>query len=335
MAACLGRGRRSCSTPRAAPAIRSRSRRRCCTWQRARWCWLPGWTKEIEGGLGRIEPHRLQRSTAAHVRSRVLGDAAAGPRHAGSRSPPAVAGRRPRGVRRRAARRLDRDADAPAQPRPVRREPCRRAASSIASTMPLGARRSRGRAKHLLAAPVLEIYGSTETGALAMRRTARETRWLPLDGVQLERADGATLARGAHFASPVKLLDELGRRARRPLHAARPTGRPDQDRRAAGFARRAQPAAAGPARSRGRRVLPAGDRQPHRAAVPDLFGRAAGPRGDAALAARAARSGVPAARPSSGSSGCRASENGKLRRQALDRAYAPSGSPRRSHCRPS
>ena len=79
---------------------------------------------------------------------------------------------------------------------------------AIVSTMPLGhalALQSEG----LLAAPVLEIYGSTETGALALRRTARETRWSPLDGVRLDPVEGATLARGAHFASPVQLLDEI------------------------------------------------------------------------------------------------------------------------------
>ena len=79
---------------------------------------------------------------------------------------------------------------------------------AIVSTMPLGHALAR-QSEHLLQAPVLEIYGSTETGALALRRTARETRWLPLDGVQLERADGATVGRGMHFASPIKLLDEL------------------------------------------------------------------------------------------------------------------------------
>jgi acyl-coenzyme A synthetase/AMP-(fatty) acid ligase len=79
---------------------------------------------------------------------------------------------------------------------------------AIVSTMPLGhALAVQG--EQMLAAPVLEIYGSTETGALAMRRTARETRWLPIDGVTLDPVEGATLARGAHFASPVQLLDEI------------------------------------------------------------------------------------------------------------------------------
>ena len=79
---------------------------------------------------------------------------------------------------------------------------------AIVSTMPLGHALAR-QSELLLQAPVLEIYGSTETGALALRRTARETTWRPMDGVQLEHVDGATLGRGAHFKSPVKLLDEL------------------------------------------------------------------------------------------------------------------------------
>jgi acyl-coenzyme A synthetase/AMP-(fatty) acid ligase len=78
----------------------------------------------------------------------------------------------------------------------------------IASTMPLTQAVAR-QSEQLVQAPVLEIYGSTETGALAMRRTARGTAWRPMDGVQLEAGDDAMLGRGSHFASPVKLLDEL------------------------------------------------------------------------------------------------------------------------------
>jgi hypothetical protein len=75
--------------------------------------------------------------------------------------------------------------------------------------------------------PALEIYGSTETGALAIRRTASETAWRPLDGVRLWNGDesagsghdGAkgtmTAARprswagGGHIEPPVELTDEL------------------------------------------------------------------------------------------------------------------------------
>ena len=81
-------------------------------------------------------------------------------------------------------------------------------AFAVVSTMPLGHALAL-QSEHLLAAPVLEIYGSTETGALAMRRTARETRWSPLGGVSLAPVEGVTLGRGAHFASPVQLLDEI------------------------------------------------------------------------------------------------------------------------------
>ena len=78
----------------------------------------------------------------------------------------------------------------------------------IASTMPLAPGIAR-QAEVLVQAPVLEIYGSTETGALAMRRTARESRWQPMAGVRLEPGERCTLGHGSHFASPVELLDEL------------------------------------------------------------------------------------------------------------------------------
>jgi acyl-coenzyme A synthetase/AMP-(fatty) acid ligase len=78
----------------------------------------------------------------------------------------------------------------------------------IASTMLL----SQGLARQteaLVDAPVLEIYGSTETGVLAMRRTARETQWRPVHGVKLQSLDDATQAQGSHFASPVTLQDQV------------------------------------------------------------------------------------------------------------------------------
>jgi acyl-coenzyme A synthetase/AMP-(fatty) acid ligase len=78
----------------------------------------------------------------------------------------------------------------------------------IASTMPL-TKTIAEHSEQLVDAPVLEIYGSTETGAVAVRRTAREARWRPLDGVRLQPRDGAIIAWGSHFASPVQLLDEL------------------------------------------------------------------------------------------------------------------------------
>ncbi len=55
------------------------------------------------------------------------------------------------------------------------------------------------RAEERLGGTLTEIYGSTETGALASRRTAHEQAWLPLPGVSLWPADGAWRARGGHF----------------------------------------------------------------------------------------------------------------------------------------
>jgi len=78
----------------------------------------------------------------------------------------------------------------------------------ISSTMPLAPSLAL-QVENLVAAPVLEIYGSTETGVLAMRRTATEAAWRPVRGVELESGGNATVARGEHFESPQQLLDEI------------------------------------------------------------------------------------------------------------------------------
>lgn len=78
----------------------------------------------------------------------------------------------------------------------------------IASTMPLTQALAQ-RAEAQVGAPVLEIYGSTETGVLAMRRVARDDDLLPVDGVRLEAVEDGTMAFGAHFASPARLADRV------------------------------------------------------------------------------------------------------------------------------
>jgi acyl-coenzyme A synthetase/AMP-(fatty) acid ligase len=77
----------------------------------------------------------------------------------------------------------------------------------IASTMPL-APTLASQAESLVAAPILEIYGSTETGAIAMRRTAQTTDWRPLGDVRFEPATHGTVVWGAHFTSPQTLADQ-------------------------------------------------------------------------------------------------------------------------------
>ncbi len=90
-------------------------------------------------------------------------------------------------------------------------------AGVVTSTMSLPAPLARA-AEAAWHVPVLEIYGSTETGAMAVRRAATETHWVPLQGVLLRReADRGSAceearrvwASGAHFESPVLLGDEL------------------------------------------------------------------------------------------------------------------------------
>ena len=61
--------------------------------------------------------------------------------------------------------------------------------------------------------PVVEIYGSTETGALASRRTALDEWWTPLRDVKLRQQvnceKSEVLASGSHIDVPVQLGDEL------------------------------------------------------------------------------------------------------------------------------
>jgi acyl-coenzyme A synthetase/AMP-(fatty) acid ligase/3-hydroxymyristoyl/3-hydroxydecanoyl-(acyl carrier protein) dehydratase len=52
-----------------------------------------------------------------------------------------------------------------------------------------------------------EIYGSTETGALATRQPSRDTPFRTMQGVTLEAHSGQTLARGGQLDAPVALGD--------------------------------------------------------------------------------------------------------------------------------
>jgi len=67
-----------------------------------------------------------------------------------------------------------------------------------------------GRLEARFGAPLLEIYGSTETGQLATRRSAATEQWLCLDGVMLT-VDGfeRAIAAGGHLGQPQPLKDLL------------------------------------------------------------------------------------------------------------------------------
>jgi len=85
-------------------------------------------------------------------------------------------------------------------------------AGILASTMSLSPALA-AEAESVCNVPVLEIYGSTETGALASRRTASESAWTPLAGVSLwlegEAEEQRTWAAGPHIGLPVQLGDEI------------------------------------------------------------------------------------------------------------------------------
>ena len=76
----------------------------------------------------------------------------------------------------------------------------------LSSTAPL-APELAAQAEQAFAAPVLEIYGSTETGAMASRRPTASPLWQPVSGLVLEPAGDSTLARAPHLAEPVPLSD--------------------------------------------------------------------------------------------------------------------------------
>jgi acyl-coenzyme A synthetase/AMP-(fatty) acid ligase len=58
-------------------------------------------------------------------------------------------------------------------------------------------------------APLLEIYGSTETGQIAMRRTAMAAAWRLWPGVRLSTANGQVVAQGGHVEQLTPMCDVI------------------------------------------------------------------------------------------------------------------------------
>ncbi len=82
----------------------------------------------------------------------------------------------------------------------------------ISATAPLSAELA-GLAEARLAAPVYEIYGCTEAGSIASRRTVREDIWTLYDGVAFSATDteGRPMVHGGHVSVPTALSDVLDR----------------------------------------------------------------------------------------------------------------------------
>ena len=206
----------------------------------ARWPSAPGSRARLDGGLAAIErivcsvpPQHMFGLECSVMLPLVHGIA-------GARSSSAAAGRRPRGVRRQRRRGawiatpMHLRSLVAVGPKPAalpRRHRLDHAA---------GARRRAAQRAALLPAPVLEIYGSTETGALAHAPDrARVALAAARRRAPRSTATAATLAarRALRFAGHAPRRPRLD--AGRLVHAARPARRPGQDRRSARLARAA------------------------------------------------------------------------------------------------
>ncbi len=78
----------------------------------------------------------------------------------------------------------------------------------LSATAPLAESLAR-EAEARLGAPLHEIYGCTEAGQLASRRTAVESRWTPFPGIKLDQRDGTTIASGGHVEGRIPLADRI------------------------------------------------------------------------------------------------------------------------------
>ena len=78
----------------------------------------------------------------------------------------------------------------------------------LSATAPLS-RELATEVERQLMAPVVEIYGSTETGALATRRTTQTDIWETYADITLKQVDDGTLACATHFDAPQTLNDVI------------------------------------------------------------------------------------------------------------------------------
>lgn len=76
----------------------------------------------------------------------------------------------------------------------------------VSATAPLSQQLAR-ECEQRFDAPLREIYGSTETGEMAMRRTAQELLWELWPGITLEVTGDTFIARGGHIETPTPLQD--------------------------------------------------------------------------------------------------------------------------------
>ena len=81
-------------------------------------------------------------------------------------------------------------------------------AAIVSATAPLD-RALATAVEQKLGGTMLEVFGSTETCAIAQRRTAHEERWTVFEGVELTPSESGTIVNAPWFAEPVSLQDAL------------------------------------------------------------------------------------------------------------------------------
>ena len=81
-------------------------------------------------------------------------------------------------------------------------------AAIVSATAPLSSKLA-AEAEARLSAPVIEIYGSTETGQIATRQPTRRAEWELYDGITLKQEQDNTIVSGGHLESPQTLNDIL------------------------------------------------------------------------------------------------------------------------------
>lgn len=83
-----------------------------------------------------------------------------------------------------------------------------RVAVAISSTAPLDPALAR-QTEETLGGRVEEIYGSTETGAIASRRTAATSRWRLFAGLDVRPDTDGAIIGGGHLAEPAHVADRI------------------------------------------------------------------------------------------------------------------------------
>jgi acyl-coenzyme A synthetase/AMP-(fatty) acid ligase len=78
----------------------------------------------------------------------------------------------------------------------------------MSATAPLSAALA-AEAETRFGAPLLEIYGSTETGQIAIRQSARTQEWQLFPGMAFEQANGVSWVSGGHVETPTPMSDVI------------------------------------------------------------------------------------------------------------------------------